>query len=77
MAESSERPRLRRIRPRSILGGVCAGFAYWLAVPTWIVRAATVALVVFAGTGVLAYLILWIFMPAVDELPADYNDRTY
>ena len=74
---SSERQRLQRIKPKRVLGGVCAGIAYWLGWPTWILRALLVALVVFAGTGVLLYIILWIFMPATDELPPDYDDRTY
>ena len=62
-----------RIKQKRMLGGVCAGFGYWLGWPTWIIRALLVALIAFAGTGVLAYIILWIFMPATDELPPDYG----
>lgn len=69
--------RLVRIKPKSMLGGICAGFGYYLGWPTWILRVIMVALVLFGGTGILAYLILWIFMPAVDELPPDYDERTY
>jgi phage shock protein PspC (stress-responsive transcriptional regulator) len=77
MENRDERPRLVRIKPKRILGGVCAGFAYWLGWPTWILRVLLVLLVVFAGSGILAYILLWIFMPAVDELPSDYDERTY
>ena len=77
MTTNRERLRLQRIKQKSMLGGVCAGFAYWLGWPTWIVRILVVGLVVFAGTGVLAYILLWIFMPATNELPSDYDERTY
>lgn len=71
------RPRLMRILPKKMLGGVCAGFGYWLGWPTWLLRALWVILVLFAGTGVLAYIVLWIFMPATHQLPSDYDERTY
>jgi len=70
-------PRLMRIKPKRILGGVCAGLAYWLGWPTWILRALAVILALSGGTGILAYIVFWIFMPATNELPADYDERTY
>ena len=75
---ANDRPlRLMRIKPKSVLGGVCAGLAYWLGWPTWVMRAVAVGLVVIGGTGFLGYIILWIFMPATDEVPPDYDERTY
>ena len=68
--------KLMKIRPKKWIGGVCAGFAYWLGWPTWILRLLLFAMVVFAGTGVLAYIILWIFMPGTDKAPPDYDERT-
>jgi len=76
MGNNDGRPKLTRIKPKSMLGGICAGFAYWLGWPTWILRALLVFLVLFAGTGILAYIVLWILMPATDELPSDYDERT-
>jgi phage shock protein PspC (stress-responsive transcriptional regulator) len=74
MTDKGERPqRLMRIKPKRILGGVCAGFAYWFGLPTWLVR----VLAIFTGIPILAYIILWIFMPATDELPSDYDERTH
>ena len=70
-------PRLVRITQKRVLGGVCAGFAYWLGWPTWVVRVLTVAVILFTGAGILIYIVLWIFMPAASELPSDYNKRTY
>ncbi len=68
--------KLVRILPKKKLGGVCAGFAYWLGWPTWVVRAAWVVLTLSVGTGLVAYIVLWIFMPATNELPPDYDERT-
>ena len=68
--------RLMRIKPKHVLGGVCAGLAYWLGWPTWILRALMVILVLFGGSGIPIYIVLWVFMPAADELPSDYDERT-
>ena len=75
-ANREESPRLMRIKQKRMLGGVCAGFGYWLGWPTWVIRVLLLVLVLTAGTGVLVYIILWIFMPATDELPPDYDQRT-
>jgi phage shock protein PspC (stress-responsive transcriptional regulator) len=75
MGTANERPKLRRIRPKKMLGGVCAGFGYWLKIPTWLIRVIWVALAL-SGTGIIAYILLWIFMPVTDEVPPDYDERT-
>ena len=76
MMATDDSPKLMKIKQKKWIGGVCAGIAYWLGWPAWMIRALTVALVIFAGSGVLAYIILWIFMPASEELPPDYEERT-
>lgn len=57
------------------LGGVCAGFSYWLGLPLWFVRLLTFLLIVCAGTGLVVYLLLWAFVPNA-EVPADYVAKT-
>ena len=70
-------PRWVRITERSILGGVCAGFAYKFAVPQWIVRVIWVLLIFsLAGTSIIAYFIFWGFMPKANEFPEDFDCRT-
>ncbi len=69
-------PRLLRIKQKRILGGVCAGFAYWFGWPTRTMRIMLIILMLIGGFGILTYLILWIFMPATEELPIDYEERT-
>ncbi|MET3804848.1 signal transduction histidine kinase/phage shock protein PspC (stress-responsive transcriptional regulator) [Nakamurella sp. UYEF19] len=56
-------PRLVRRRDVSIVGGVAAGIADHLRVPVLAVRVAFALMAVIAGAGVLAYALLWIFVP--------------
>jgi len=46
-----------------VFGGVCAGLGHYLDIETLWVRLAMVLLFVFAGTGFLLYVILWIVVP--------------
>jgi len=55
--------RLRRSRSDRWIGGVCGGIATITGVESWIWRLVLVALACFGGTGVLLYLLLWIFVP--------------
>jgi phage shock protein PspC (stress-responsive transcriptional regulator) len=55
--------RLRRSSADKWLGGVCAGLADVSGVEAWIWRLMFVLLFMFGGTGLLAYLLLWIFVP--------------
>jgi phage shock protein PspC (stress-responsive transcriptional regulator) len=45
------------------IGGVCGGIAKSLGLASWIVRVIFVLMVLCAGTGVLLYLLLWLFVP--------------
>lgn len=54
---------LRRSRSDRWLGGVCAGIARLTDTESWVWRLIFFVLAVWAGTGVLAYLLLWIFVP--------------
>jgi phage shock protein PspC (stress-responsive transcriptional regulator) len=64
------------ITEKEWLGGVCAGVAYWLAVPVWIVRLLWFLVAWCYGAGLLIYLLLWIFVPNAPGLPPDYGERT-
>ena len=66
--------KLQRLpEPAGELGGVCAGMAYHLKMPTWGIRLITV-LLLFSGVSVLFYLLLWILMPEADTVPEDYEE---
>ncbi len=57
---------LRRSITDRWVGGVCGGLAALTGVESWIFRLSFVLLVLFAGFGVIPYLLLWIFVPAED-----------
>jgi phage shock protein PspC (stress-responsive transcriptional regulator) len=54
----------RRSRADRWLGGVCGGIARSTGVEAWVWRLLFVILFIFAGAGLLAYLLLWIFVPS-------------
>lgn len=58
------------------LGGVCAGLAYSLGAPAWVVRLATFVLIAFYGVGLIPYALLWAFAPSWDAPPADFAARS-
>jgi phage shock protein C len=55
---------LRRSRSDRWLGGVCGGIGQATETPAWLWRLLFTLLVLCAGTGVLLYVLLWIFIPA-------------
>jgi len=55
--------KLYRDERRKNIGGVCAGLAEYFNIDVAIVRAIFLCAFIFAGTGVLVYVILWIVMP--------------
>ena len=46
-----------------MIGGVCYTLAKKFNMETWIMRVIFVCSVVFAGIGLIPYIILWVFMP--------------
>jgi len=54
---------LRRSRDDRWLGGVCGGIGQSTGVAAWLWRLAFSALVLCAGTGIVVYLLMWIFVP--------------
>lgn len=54
---------LRRSRDDRWLGGVCGGIAKITGLESWICRLLLTVLALFAGSGVLVYILLWIFVP--------------
>jgi phage shock protein PspC (stress-responsive transcriptional regulator) len=54
---------LRRSSTDRWIGGVCGGIAQATGSETWIWRLIFTAAAVFGGAGILAYVLLWIFVP--------------
>ena len=55
--------RLMRSSTDKKIAGVCAGLADYFAVDVTIIRVVWLLLFLCAGTGLLAYIILWIVLP--------------
>ena len=55
--------RLMRPREGRKVAGVCAGFANYFDLDATLVRLVWLVIVIFGGTGLLAYIIGWIVMP--------------
>ncbi len=55
---------MRRSRQDRWLGGVCSGMARFTGLEAWLMRLLFVALLLVGGFGVVAYVLLWIFMPS-------------
>lgn len=74
--QQSARPlRLFPQKEVSYIFGVCAGIAYWLGAPAWMVRL-IVLLFIFigsAGIGILFYFVLFLLLPEWKEIPDDYK----
>ena len=54
---------LRRARIDRWLGGVCGGIARITGLDSWIWRLIFVVLFLAFGSGILLYILLWIFVP--------------
>ena len=65
-AYAPQRPPLRRSRTDRVFGGVCGGIGQITGMATWVWRLVFALLVLCGGTGVLFYLLLWIFVPLED-----------
>jgi phage shock protein C len=45
------------------IGGVCGGLGVATGVESWVWRLILTVLLMFGGTGLIVYLLLWIFVP--------------
>ena len=59
---------LRRNMFNKVIGGVCSGLADYFGLDVVLVRAVFVASFLFAGVGGGLYLVLWLLMPADNNL---------
>lgn len=70
LAPAPEQGQQRVVRPleRAWVGGVCAGLADHLGVPVLVLRVAFAVLAAWRLTGVVAYLVLWLFLPRAQDV---------
>ncbi len=58
--------RLKRSVKDKMIAGICGGLADYFDIDSTLVRLVFAFTVLFAGTGILAYLIMWIIVPKED-----------
>jgi len=76
-APASPLNQFRRSLTDRWLGGVCGGIAQATSVPAWVWRLAFTFGIVFAGTGLALYVLLWILVPQEQlYLPAPNDSMT-
>jgi len=64
--------KLREMRKSSEdkkIAGICGGFGEYTPVPSWLWRAVFLTSLFIGGMGLIAYIILWICMPAPKTSP--------
>ncbi len=60
-----------------MLGGVCGGLAEYFSIDPVLIRLIFVLAVIFGGSGILAYIILWIIIPKRPYIITPFNaDQT-
>ena len=70
-----EDKQLRRSKTDKMIAGICGGLGKYFGLDPTILRLVFVLLMIFAGTGLLAYLIMWLVIP-YEKLRHD-KDRNY
>lgn len=58
-----------------MLGGVCGGIAEYFGIDPVIIRLTFVLAVIFGGSGILAYIILWIIIPQKPYIITPFNQE--
>ena len=67
---------LRKSAKDKKIAGVCGGLGEHTPIPAWLWRALFLILLLVWGTGLVVYIVLWICMPAADEVgPKKENDQ--
>ncbi|MBU0651385.1 MAG: PspC domain-containing protein [Proteobacteria bacterium] len=69
MTEQNWLRRLSKARDDRWIGGVCGGLGEHTPIPSWTWRVIFSILFLFFGTGLLIYILLWIFMPKEPQDP--------
>ena len=71
-----EQSRLYRSYKNSVIGGVCGGLGEYLNTDPILFRVLFVVAFLVGGTGLLAYIILWIVIP-IEEIPNNSQRDSY
>ncbi|MBN1162628.1 PspC domain-containing protein [Patescibacteria group bacterium] len=59
--------RLVKSKKDRVFAGVCSGLAHYLDIDPLVVRIVFVLLAIFGGSGLVIYIILWLFVPGENQ----------
>lgn len=65
-----EAKQLSRSKNDRMIGGVCGGIAEYFDWDSAIVRLIFIFIILMAGSGIFAYLVLWVLLPEGNEIKA-------
>ncbi len=65
-AHTSQVKKLYRDTDQAVIAGVCAGLAHYMDIEDRWVRLAAILTVLLGGSGVLAYIVLWVMIPKAE-----------
>ena len=74
MREGNVMKKLYRSATNKVLCGVCGGIAEYLGIDPNVVRLIWVAVSLFAGAGILLYIIAAFLLPKADPMEKDLQD---
>lgn len=66
---------LRKSSGYKKVGGVASGVSYWLGLPVLVVRILWVVAVLFYGSGIILYALLWFVLPDWNPEPEDFKHK--
>ena len=55
---------MRKSARDRMIAGICGGFGEYTPLPAWLWRVLFLTSIFVGGIGVIAYILLWIFMPS-------------
>ena len=68
--------KFRRMPERNWLGGICAGFAYFVGIEVWIVRVFWIIFLLLSGGVAILFYMLFLVVPKWENLPTDFDEVT-
>lgn len=66
--------KLFRSETDKMIGGVCGGLAQYFNIDSTIVRLIFALIVIYGGTGLILYIILWIVVPSESQIKASSEE---
>lgn len=69
-----KKTKLYRSESDRMIAGVCGGIATYFGVESSIVRLIFIAIILLGGSGVIAYLVLWLVLPGESDTSNEMED---